>query len=30
MPLVEAIEAHVLNAERLHIDDTTVVSRSVV
>lgn len=24
MPLVEAIEAHVLNAERLHIDDTTV------
>jgi transposase len=24
MPLVEAIEAHVLDAERLHIDDTTV------
>lgn len=24
MPLVETIEAHVLNAERLHIDDTTV------
>ncbi len=24
MPLVEAIEAHVLDAERIHIDDTTV------
>lgn len=24
MPLVEAIEAHVIDAERLHIDDTTV------